>query len=248
VDTGDGVGMDNTVIEGLRKGDLERCDGQVCELASNYINALDLAPMLHCTALFYQGNRTRQPKIAIETGLNGEITQLELKKWGWSNFHDWVRYDRRKLERTASRIGFVTNRWSRPMLIDLLVKALRDGEIEINSPEFVREMQALHRDEDVQAMRAESGQKDDRFMAFGIIYLSLHILEVTGKAQSLSYLRHKRDNDGPLRYSDLQLGATEEPRMVLPSEARNTSSRLTEFFGTPNIGAHPGEFEEGAEL
>jgi len=244
VDTGDGVGMDNTVIEGLRKGDLERCDGQVCEFASNYVNAMDLAPMMHCLALFYQGARTCQPKIAIETGLNGEITQLELKKWGWSNFHDWRRYDRRKPERTATRIGFVTNRWSRPMLIDLLVKALRDGEIDINSPEFVREMQALHRDEDVQAMRAESGQKDDRFMALGIIYLSLHILEVTGKAQSISYLRQKRQSDGPLRYIDANLGSREEPRIILPGEERAGASRLTEFFGTQYSVSHPGALDQ----
>lgn len=255
VDTGDGVGCDNTVIEGLRKGDLERPDGQVCEFASNYVNALDLAPMLHAVALFYQGSRTRQPKIAIETGLNGEITQLELKKWGWSSFHDWVRYDRRKLDRTASRIGFVTNRWSRPMLIDLLVKALRDGEIEIASPEFVREMQALHRDENVQAMRAESGQKDDRFMALGIIYLSLHILEVTGKTQSLAYLRRKRDIEAPQLYRDLQLGAFEEEVRV--ARPRAEDNRLSQFFGAARpersyhgvVGAHPGAFEEeGGEL
>ena len=239
VDTADGVGMDNTVIEGLRMGDLERPDGQILEFASNYVNALDLAPILHCVGLFYQGGRARQPKIAIETGLNGELTQLELRKFGWANFHEWVRYDRRKLERTGSRIGFVTNRWSRPMLIDLLVKALRDGEIEINSPEFVREMQALHRDENVQALRAESGQKDDRFMAFGIIYLSLHILEVTGKAQSLAYQRQKRNEGGPMLYRDTHLGAADDNRIVRVEESRG-AAKLAQFFGSQFASVHPG--------
>ena len=71
------------------------------------------------------------------------------------------------------------------MLIDTMVKALRDGEIDINPPEFVKEMQALHRDEWMAAARAEQGQKDDRFMALGIVYMSLHILEITGKHQSV---------------------------------------------------------------
>jgi len=101
-------------------------------------------------------------------------------------------------------------------------------------------MQSLHRDEDVQSMRAESGEKDDRFMALGIIYLSLHILEVTGKAQSMAYLRRKRHDDGPLRYHDLQLGAVEEPRLVLQRAERATASRLTDYFAV----AHPGAMDE----
>ena len=116
-------------------------------------------------------------------------------------------------------------------------------------------MQALHRDENVQAMRAESGQKDDRFMALGIIYLSLHILEVTGKTQSLAYLRRKRDIEAPQLYRDLQLGAFEEEVRV--ARPRAEDNRLSQFFGAARpersyhgvVGAHPGAFEEeGGEL
>jgi hypothetical protein len=243
VDTSDGIGQDRTVLEGLCKGNLEHADIQICEYASEYVNANDFAAICHAIGLFYQGNSTRQPKMAIETGLNGEVTQLEMRKMGWANFHNWVRYDRKKMDNSSSRIGFVTNRWSRPMVIDYMVKALRDGEIEINSPEFVREMQALHRDEGMQSARAESGQHDDRFMALGIIFLSLHILELTGKAQSVSYLRQQRDQEKSPMYRELLAGDDYAPVPVAPSSvARGTAPSMKEFFGNGAVmvASHPG--------
>jgi hypothetical protein len=249
VDTGDGIGQDRSVVEVLCKGTLTHSDQQAAEYASEYINANDLAPILHCIGLFYQNGSNRQPKIAIETGLNGEVTQLELRKLGWNNFHQWIRYDRKKISnKDASRIGFVTNRWSRPMLMDYLIKALRDGDMEINSPEFVREMSALHRDEGVQMARAEQGQHDDRFMALGIIYLSLHILEFAGKVASTSYLRQRRAEGGPVAYREMLAG--DEPMVIRPTV------RQMQELGTPKLGEyfqgplHPGAGmeEDGLEL
>jgi len=145
----------------------------------------------------------------------------------------------------ASRIGFVTNRWSRPMLMDYLIKALRDGDMEINSPEFVREMSALHRDENVQQARAEQGQHDDRFMAVGIIYLSLHILEFAGKVASTSYLRQRRAEGGPVMYREHMAG--DEPMVIQPTV------RQMQELGTPKLGEyfspmlHPGAGMEDTE-
>ncbi len=256
VDTGDGIGQDNTVLEGYRKGTPFRVGEQICELACNYVNANDFAPMCHCVGLFYQGPQGRQPKMVIETGLNGESTQLEMKKLGWSNFHMWVRYDRKRIDQAgATRMGFVTNRWSRPMVIDYLVKALRDGDLEINSPEFVKEMQALHRDEGMQAARAEYGKHDDRFMALGIVFLSMHILELSGRAASLSAMRHKRGEVESAMYRDTLVGdqtVTLDDGGTMASWRRQTGSgaanrALNDFFG--NAGTHPGSYlESGGEL
>ena len=248
VDTADGVGLDNSVVEGVRKGTVTRNDAQVCELASPYINGQDLAPICHCIAMFYQGVQHKQPKIAIETGLNGELTQLELRKLGWSNIHNWVRYDRKKLNQNDSvRLGWVTNRWSRAMLIDCMVKALRDGSIDINSVEFVKEMQALHRDEWMAMTRAEQGQKDDRFMALGIIFMSLHILELTGRQQSVSYLRQKRHDTTPVLYREHYAGADEEVRLMDAAsrprqgvESQKGETTFSEYLGGPQLW-HPGQ-------
>jgi hypothetical protein len=251
VDTADGVGLDRTVVEGMRIGDLERNDAQVCEYASQYINALDLAPILHAIALYYQQNRSTQPKIAIETGLNGELTQLCIRIFGWSNLHLWERYDRKKIDPSkATRIGFVTNRWSRPMLLDMMIKALRDGELDINSPEFVREMQALHRDEDIQMARAESGENDDRFMALGIAYLSTYIMNMKA-GKRLSALRQKhRGQDAPSLYDpESTIVATLEDHPLAqmyaaPPKQQNQFRELMES----RFALHPGSYSGTPEL
>ena len=132
--------------------------------------------------------------------------------------------------------------------MDYLIKALRDGDMEINSPEFVREMSALHRDEGVQMARAEQGQPDDRFMALGIIYLSLHILEFSGKVASTSYLRQRRAKGGPVAYREMLAG--DEPMVIRPTV------RQMQELGTPKLGEyfqgplHPGAGmdEDGLEL
>ena len=132
------------------------------------------------------------------------------------------------------------------MLIDTMVKALRDGEIDINSPEFVKEMQALHRDEWMAAARAEQGQKDDRFMALGIVYMSLHILEITGKQQSVSFLRQKRAELGPALYRESLFG---DEHVTLSSQERRQEStkgvdnRMAELFGSHYL-LHPGSERE----
>jgi hypothetical protein len=242
VDTGDGVGQDRTVLEGLCKGTFEHNDIQVCEFASEYINAADFVSICHCVGLFYQGASHQQPRMAIEVNFNGEITQLELRKRGWANFHNWVRTDRKKIDpSTATRLGFVTNRWSRAMVIDYTIKALRDGEIDINSPRFVEEMQALHRDEGMQAARAESGQHDDRYMALGIIWVSLHIMEISGKAQSISYLRKQREQEASPMYREVLGGDDYAPPTVSPQQLANGGApALRETFAGAAVSVHPG--------
>jgi hypothetical protein len=59
-------------------------------------------------------------------------------------------------------------------MIEMLTKMLRDGEIEICSPFFVREMESLEGDEISQSLRAGYGGNDDRIMSLGFILISLY--------------------------------------------------------------------------
>ena len=241
VDTADGVGQDRTVLEGLCKGTVDHNDIQVCEFASEYVNAKDFTSIVHCVALFYQQANTRQPKVAIEVNYNGEITQLEMRKLGWTNFHLWVRYDRKDMSVVkATRLGFTTNRWSRAMVVDYMVAALRDGEIDVNSPRFVEEMQSLHRDENMQSARASQGQFDDRFMAMGIIHHSMHILEITGKVRSIAYLRQQREQEAAPMYQEVLAGDDYAPLTIAPQQVARGGEMREFFSGAAMAGAHPG--------
>jgi hypothetical protein len=193
IDTGDGVGLDRSVLEGVRKGNIERDDAQVCEFANPYINAFDLWPICMAVGSLYStkidGN-LRQAKIVIDCLRNGESTQWELRKHGWVNLHQWIRYDSKKVQQSRShKLGWWQNSWARAMMMDNIIKAIRDEWIQINSPYFVNEMADLERDEFRQSLRAVFGGNDDRIMALAMVHFSLHIMEIRGNSHSLAAQR-----------------------------------------------------------
>ena len=193
VDTGDGVGLDRSVVECFRKGTIERNDAQVCEFANPYINAFDLWPVCMAIGTLFStqvDGAYRQAKMVIDCLKNGESTQLELRKRGWTHFHNWIRYDSKKMQAShAHKLGWFQNSWARAMMMDFLIKGIRDELIDVNSPYFVDEMADLERDETRQSLRAVFGGHDDRIMACGMMYFSMHILETRGSLASISSQR-----------------------------------------------------------
>lgn len=181
VDTADGIGKDRTVIEIIRKGSIYGPTKQVGEFASSKMNGLDCVPFALALGTYFSvedvDGHKRQPRMAIECRGHGDQAQNILRMLGWHNFHPW---NDRKIDDRApklnkyNKIGVFTNEWFRAGMIEMLTKMLRDGEIEICSPSFVREMQSLEGDEFSQSLRAAYGGHDDRILAFGFILVSLY--------------------------------------------------------------------------
>lgn len=181
VDTADGIGKDSTVIEVLKKGSVYAPAKQVGEFASSKMNALDATPFcLALGTLFAVPDAegfVKQPRMAIECKGNGDQTQLRLKMHGWNNFHPWTEpfIDNKKIDLSRiNKIGVFTNFQFRVGMIDMLVKMVRDLEIEICSPFWVSEMASLEADDFNQSIRADYGGHDDRVMALGFIITSLY--------------------------------------------------------------------------
>src|SRR5262249_15819239 len=92
VDTSEGIGQDNAVMEVLREATPSREPGQVAEWACNTVTAFQLWPLVMAVGTLYStvvptvGER-RQCRMAIETWTNGAACQHELQKRGWWNFH-----------------------------------------------------------------------------------------------------------------------------------------------------------------
>jgi len=181
-DTADGIGKDRTCIEGLRKYSLNGPNKQVLEFASDKWNAIDTWPLLLAIGTLYSvpdasGGPLQQPRMAIECKGQGDLPQNIIRMMGWSNFHRWndKQIDNTKVNLSqAHKIGvFTASGWFRDGMISLLVKMLRDGDIEICSPWFVQEMQSLEGEEFVQSLRAGYGGHDDRIMSLGFILVSL---------------------------------------------------------------------------
>jgi hypothetical protein len=182
IDTSQGIGLDSCAIEGIRKASMKKISAQVAEFRSNQVSASDLVPYAHVLGRFYSvkrnGRERQQPKMVIETNNGGDACQSGLRKLGWHNFHEWVRPDKKDVDPSRStHLGFLTVRWSRDLILSWLIKAIRDLQLDINSPYFVHEMRTLAKDENRQAIAAEFGSHDDLIMSFAMIYFSLHWLE-----------------------------------------------------------------------
>ncbi|HVB01743.1 MAG TPA: hypothetical protein VNE42_10860, partial [Acidimicrobiales bacterium] len=182
IDTGDGVGLDRTTLEVIRKATVERPWGQAAEFHSPYIGASEFWPVaLAVSTLYatYRQGQVRQCRVAIDCLRNGESVQFEMKKHGWWNFHPWQRYDQRRIRQSQHhREGWFSNSWSRAMMMDYVIRALKDEFIDIYSPYFVDEMGDLERDEMRQSLKATFGGHDDLFVALGQIYFSMIIMDV----------------------------------------------------------------------
>ena len=217
VDTADGIGLDRSVVEVLRKGTSARDDAQVAEFASPYVNAFDLWPICLAVGTLYSTKRAgqlKQAKMVIECNRNGESTQFELRKRGWANFHQWMRYDAKRLRQSAAqKIGWFTTEWSREMMMDYLIKMLRDGWVDIFSPWFVSEMADLEREMGKQKIRAAYGGHDDRIMALGIVLFSLHVMELRG----------------PKRIMALERASSREEAVVYPTYHPGPQGADTDF-------------------
>jgi len=189
VDTAEGIGLDRTAVEVLRKGSLLKNDKLCAELVSHWLSAFDVWP--HCLAIgtLYSTmirGKLKQARAVIECRSNGENTQNEIRKRGWRHFHPWLRYDAKRIRvDQARKIGWFTNQWSRDLMTDWLIKSLRDGWLDIPSPYFVYEMADFQKDEYAQSLRATYGGHDDRLMALGMALISLHVLEIRGTKKSI---------------------------------------------------------------
>jgi len=134
----------------------------------------------------------------VELAANGENVVNELKKRGWRNFHIWRRYDRnRTAAGTQFRIGWYTNSWSRPMMMDMLIDAITNGWLDINSTWFIDEMADLELDLEKQKMMAASGAFDDRIMAMAMVLFSLHDMETRNRDNWVTRERQERRSLNP---------------------------------------------------
>lgn len=206
-DTGYGLGKDRSVINILRKGSPTRNDAQVCEFSSPQLNSYTLWPFNLALGTLYStviGGKLRQCRQVIEGAANGENVFNELKKRGWREFHNWVRYNKKRvLEYNANLQLWYTNGWSRPLMLDMLFDAINNNWLDINSPWFVDELSGLELIEEKQKIAAAVGEHDDRIMSLGIALFSAHALETRGRDGWQARLRQKGEDFAPsyLSYS-----------------------------------------------
>ncbi len=219
VDTAEGLDMDSSCLEVVRKGTLQSPDVQCAEFNSSLANEFDIPPILFAIGLLFSGRvagEYAQPKLIIEKNKCGKACQLEMIKLGWTNFHIPVKVDKRRLNiRDVDVVGFTTNSQTRPQMLANLVKTIRDLDVELNSPYLIDELGDLERDLAKATLKAASGCHDDRVFAMGICLYGLHYLETKAQLESIHEQRrqyHASNSHYPVYTGGGHMLATASPR------------------------------------
>src|SRR5205823_1221729 len=94
LDSSEGVGLDQSVVEVLRKETPGRWSEQVAEYASQYCNPVDLTHIALIIASLYStkiDGEVNQAKVVAEVRNETDVSQWEMRKLGWRHFHSWTR-------------------------------------------------------------------------------------------------------------------------------------------------------------
>ena len=194
IDTAGGGGLDRTVISVNRVGKGIEQDVQVAELASDAINAAESYAFVMALASWYGNASTHEPKVAFEQRqAPGDIGQLQMKQMGYTNFHRFVRYDQKRIRKAkANYMGWFTNSWSRPMMLNTFVTAVDNGWLQVNSPFLLEEMahfEARETESGIIKMEHERSKHDDRIFATAIAYFIAHDMDTVIERSKVRYNR-----------------------------------------------------------
>ncbi len=150
IDTSNGIGSDSTCIAVARRGrSPQEQDVQAAEFRSDKVSHVEAFAWAMAIAAYYarymeDSTRYREPYVAIEQiAAVGDTCNLQMRKMGYNRFHKMTRYDstpKNMMKSKASKVGWFTNTWSRPMLTDGFVTLVRNGWYKVNSPYTMREM------------------------------------------------------------------------------------------------------------
>jgi hypothetical protein len=172
IDTAGGGGLDRTVISVMEVNGGPIPDEQAAEIASDEVSAAEAYAFAMAICSWYDSwmiacEQIRKP---------GDICQLQMKQMGWPNarVHSFVRYDGKKVQKSkATKKGWYTTSWSRPLLLSMYIAAVENGWYKPNSKFLYEEFdtfEARYTDSGLTRMEHQQGKHDDRLFAGAISY------------------------------------------------------------------------------
>lgn len=174
VDCSEGVGQDRSVASVIRLGGGREPDRQVAEFASNHHGAAAMAPVVAAIGQLYADEEGLEAIVTAEANMLGQVFLQDLRLiHGYSNLYIRRSYD--KVENVwVDKLGFVTNKQTRPALITRGLHAMQEGQLKPRSEHLFQEMEDFEGDWNMALAKAKSGQHDDRVIAFFLAYWGIH--------------------------------------------------------------------------
>lgn len=182
VDVGFGRGLSNSVIHVLRKGTTVDLDEQVAELACDFLDNHQWAPVVDAVGRMFWNTEWNLPALVVmELNNGGDGTDYDLRTiYQYPNVYQQKVYNKAD-GFVTTRFGWLTNATTRKKLVTFGVHLLKTKQWKINSKHFCQEMMdfqlqqgLLGMDSELEAMKIpkEARQKrktrkarDDRLLA-----------------------------------------------------------------------------------
>lgn len=175
VDPAEGVGADRSVCQVIKVGTVDYPDQQVAEFACDFLDPVDFASCVKTIGEFYRDSEGMEAFCTVECNAPcGDTLVNDLRmRLDYSNLFVWKAYDR-LTNMYTNKLGWWTNRTTRPKIIARGLHAFANGDLIVNSTYTLDEMQDFERDHFIAKARARSGRHDDRVMALLIGFWGAH--------------------------------------------------------------------------
>lgn len=155
VDTGEGIGSDNSVIS------IVDANGFQCfEFANNKIKPYEFAELVRAVGTCYNTCLLVIEKLSAGHTV---VDKLYDSNNRYINLYKYKSYDVKG--KVRKKAGFETSSKSRPIIINRFVEMFEKGEVCVNSKGLLNEMKSFQMDNNGK-VQAVSGAKDDRVLAF----------------------------------------------------------------------------------
>jgi hypothetical protein len=220
VDTSEGLGGDNACIQVLNAHTGE----QAAEYANPNIAPDQLADVALEIARYYNN-----ALIVPEINSSG-ISFVDHIKGKYLNIYRREVLDRRTKEMTEA-LGWRTTGTSKPLLVNALEEAVREGDVNVNSRQCLHEMRTFVRTDESgkQGYGAEGSNHDDRVMALGLAYQGIRWLPKMAKPENLAQKKLREYIEK--KNLSTQFGEEKATRMILDRRKRNYAIRGSTING-----------------
>ncbi len=229
VDPAEGVGQDRSVCEVIKVGNLYHPDIQVAEFTSDYLDPIFFADVVNTIGRFYHDDDGTEAFATIECNAPcGDTLVNDLRsRLDYSNLFIWKAYDRINSVYT-NKLGWWTNKTTRPKIIARGLHAFSQKDLIINSGFLLDEMADFERDHFIAKAKARHGRHDDRIMALLIGYWGAHDDEWIG-GEDIGEQRRLRGLAGEIQKDMAAQGAAKKR-----SDYQNTAISYSEMMSRAN--------------
>ena len=137
---------------------------RVCAIWHGRIDGKDFAKVLHDLGRWYARSNA-YPLIAVESNAMGVVPLAELRELGYPKIYRRESTDQRVAPGALETLGWMTNRRTKPIMVENINSAINQGEVRLMDKELAIELKGFVRKPNNQM---GGSPFDDRVMALGI--------------------------------------------------------------------------------